>query len=565
MNRFCFAQPSRVVAVAAFALSCLMIGSALAQLETRSTTGLPGKEPLQVVAADFNGDGKLDLAVTDSSFSILLGNGDGTFQKPINYSYTGLGIPIATADFNGDGKADLVIPNESSGVSVFLGNGDGTFQAPIVSATTAKATFVVVGDFNNDKKADLLIIDYNYVSVLLGNGDGTFQSPIDNDSFPVFPYAAALADFNNDGKLDVAVVGEQGSVGDLGVFLGNGDGTLQSPMVQSTKSFPYSVAAGDFNKDGNIDLAVAEGDIGVFLGNGDGTVQAEVDYGANTGFVQAADMNGDGTLDLVCAGVYELTGNGDGTFQPPRHYPAGRFFWWLLTEDFNGDHKPDVLVSDATLGEISLLNTGVALFSPSTPISFPPQLIGTTSAGKTVKLTNTGTTTMSISAVEISGVFKQTNTCGNSVAPGASCSVSTTFRPTNPGPYSGLIRIVDSASSKPQYIEVFGSATALSLAPTSINFGAEKVATKSPPRKVTILNESTKAVTFKANGIGIGGADSRDFIYTENCGTQLAPGASCTMAVIFQPSKKGLRTADAFFQVTGDGSPAPVALSGTGT
>jgi hypothetical protein len=519
-------------------LICLLsFGStSFGQLETRSTTGLPGEEALQVVTADFNGDGKLDLAVTDNSFSVLLGNGDGTFQKPVNYSYTGLGIPIATADFNGDGKADLVIANESTGISVFLGNGDGTFQAPIVSSTTEVATFIVVGDFNNNKKADLLILDPPYVSILVGNGDGTFQAPIDNGSFPVYLHAAALADFNNDGKLDVVAVGSSGSTTDLGVFLGNGDGTLQNPLIQPTNYVPWSVAAGDFNKDGNMDVAVAEGDVGVFLGVGNGTFQSEVDYAAGTDFVQTADMTGNGILDLVC-GSSEMIGNGDGTFQPIQRYPVGKSFWWALIDDFNGDHKPDVIVSDPIQGEHTLLNTGVALFSPSMPINFSPQLVGTTSGAKSVKLTNTGATALSFNSINVSGGFKETNTCGDSLAAGASCSISTTFSPTSSGPYSGLIKLVDSASSKPQYVEVFGSATALNLIPASINFGDQKVGTKSSQQKITITNESSSTVTFKANGVGIGGADAQDFSETENCGTQLGPGASCSMMVTFAPPR----------------------------
>lgn len=561
MNRFSDFRPFWV---AKMALLCLIFSSPmLAQLETRSTTGLPGEEPFQVVAADFNGDGKLDLAVTDNSFSVLLGNGDGTFQKPVNFSYSGLGVAVATADINGDGKPDLVIANEATGVSVFLGNGDGTFQTPILSPTTQKVSFIAVGDFNHDKKADLLVIDYNYVSVLIGNGDGTFQAPIDNGSFPVFPYAAALADFNNDGKLDVAVVGEQGSVGDLGVFLGNGDGTLQSPLIQHTNALPYSVTAGDFNKDGRMDVAVAEGEIGVFLGNGNGAFQPEVDYTADTGFVLAEDMNGNGNLDIVGLGVYELIGNGDGTFQSAQRFPAGKDAAWLAVADFNADNKPDVVVSDRTAGEIALLNTGVTSFSPSTRVTFPTQLINTSSSAIGVTLTNTGTTELSVSSIKVSGAFQQANTCGSSVGPGGHCEFSVTYSPSVPGWHQGLITIVDSASSKPQVIELGGMATALKISPMALSFGSVKVGSKSPPQQVTVSNEGNAAVTFKK--ISIGGADWRDFPETNNCGAQLSPGGSCTVDVTFQPTKKGARTADVYFDVVGGADPAPVRLTGTGS
>jgi hypothetical protein len=179
---------------------------AWAQFEMRATQALPN-ESFGVVAGDFNHDGKQDVAVIGDYLSVLLGNGDGTFQPPVNYA--ALGAWIAEGDFNGDGNLDLATCDGGTSVSIFLGNGDGTFQPPTTATTTGFCRFVAVGDFNGDHKLDLVIADY-YISVLLGNGDGTFQAPIDNNSF-AGPQWLAVGDFNNDHKLDVIVVVDKAS------------------------------------------------------------------------------------------------------------------------------------------------------------------------------------------------------------------------------------------------------------------------------------------------------------------------------------------------------------------
>jgi len=409
---------------------------ASAQLESRSTTKIPA-EAFTVVSGDFNGDGRQDLAVTGNGFSVLLGNGDGTFQSPVIYSYP-LGVPLAVGDFNGDGKLDLVVGGQlgsggsgGNNVNVLLGNGDGTFQAPLVSPANGLPTFIAVGDFNRDHKLDLVIIDDpGYVSVLLGNGDGTFQAPSDNSSFPG-PHWIAVGDFNNDHRLDVAVSGFSGGSMNWGIFLGNGDGTLQPALIYPLDYTPGSIAAGDFNHDGNLDIVLggyfAPSDVAVFLGNGDGSFQPSANYGPAGGGVLVGDFNDDGYLDIVTDGVYLLFGNGDGTFGAPQLFPVGRSVSWMLVGDFNGDRKRDVVISDSILGEIMMLNTGVVNFSPSTPVSFAAQLINTTSSPTTVQMTNTGATALSISSIKISEQFQTTNTCGNSVAPGASCAINITF------------------------------------------------------------------------------------------------------------------------------------------
>jgi hypothetical protein len=444
-----------------FASLCLagVAGPAWAQFETRATAALPN-ESFAVAVGDFNHDGNLDVAVAGDYLSIYLGNGDGTFRPPTNY--TGPFYTVAVADFNNDGNLDLVVAPDGNSVSVFLGNGDGTFQPPISSPTTYGVGFIAVGDFNGDGKVDLVVVDYTDVSVLLGNGDGTFQPPSDNDSF-AGAHELAVGDFNNDHLLDVAVVGYFGGNDDLGVFLGNGDGTLRNSLTYPLKYTPGSVAAADFNGDGKLDLAVGGylfNEVTVLLGNGDGSFKPGVSYPGGGYRVIVGDFRGNGKLDLVAEpsspGVAEFLGNGDGTFQPAKVYHSGAGYT-AAAGDLNGDRKPDVvLLGSKPLAITSMLNTGVLEFSPCSPLSFGKQGVKTTSKPKIVELTNTGNNSISLRSVKVSGPFQATNTCGGALDAGAVCEISATFTPLKAGPQRGEITIVDSASSKPQYIELNG-------------------------------------------------------------------------------------------------------------
>jgi hypothetical protein len=561
-----------------FALGALLYFAGVAapvwaQFETRATRTLPG-EAFGVVTGDFNGDGKLDLAVVDGQLSILLGNGDGTFHAPINYPGV-RGLWIAAADFNRDGKLDLILSTASNTVSVLLGNGDGTFQAPITSNTTSDPSFVAVGYFNNDKIPDIAIVDPPYISVLLGNGDGTFQSPSDNESF-VGPQQLAVGDFNNDHQLDVVVVGFFGGSQDVGVLLGNGDGTLQSSLTYPLTYTPNSVAAADFNRDGNLDAAIGGAGTGVtiLLGNGDGSFQPEVDYATTGGGgeVSVADFDGDGNLDLAFSaaippGLNELLGDGNGTFQPAAFYPAGRFSGALAIGDFNSDHKLDVEYVDRDLGTITLLNTGALSFSPSTPLGFPSaQLVGTASAPVMVTLANTGAAAVSVQSITASGQFQTSNNCGSQLAAGAHCTVSAVFEPKTAGPRRGLMTLNDSASSKPQIVELSGRGTFVALSPKALSFAPRKVGTTSPPQRLSITNDGSTSLIVSS--IGVGGSGAKDFAVsgTGNCTKQeLAPGATCNVTVTFAPKKTGVRSAQLFVTDSGAGSPEVAALAGTGT
>ena len=440
----------------------LMNTPARAQFETRATTALP-EGAYCIALGDFNNDGKPDLVVTDGDgFTVSLGNGDGTFQKPMFHS-TGLSYYLAVGDFNNDGNLDIVVANVASTVSVYLGRGDGTFRQPISSNTTAGSYFVAVGDFNNDKKLDLALIDPPYISVLLGNGNGTFRSPSDNSSFAGSLWLT-LGDFNNDHRLDVLVTGQFGASYNIGVLLGNGDGSLQDSITTPVEYVPATIAAGDLNGDGKLDAVLGYdlAGIAVFIGNGDGTFQTAVNYdttGIGNDELAIQDINRDGKADLVVSnssgklgGVDLFWGNGDGSFQAPQFFSSGPDTGLLAMGDLNGDGLPDIALANGDAGTITMLNTGAVSFSPTTAeISF------TSTGQRTVTLTNTGQKSLIVKSITASGVaFKVQNTCGGSVRAGGSCDIKILFEPPQAGSYTGLVTLIDSASSRPQYIELTG-------------------------------------------------------------------------------------------------------------
>jgi len=348
---------------------------------------------IQVVAADFDGDGKLDLASADyygSVVRIFLGNGDGTFRVGETYAAC-LAHGLSVGDVNGDGIADLVVADAGCGeVTILLGNGDGTFMEGGSFSTGGGATLapysVAVGDFNGDGKLDLVTADetLNKASVLIGNGDGTFQAEVDyatgSDSRKV-----VTGDFNRDGHLDFAISSSAG----VSVVLGNGDGTFQPQIFYSlaTHDNPYILTA-DLNGDGRLDLAVANtaGSVSILLGKGDGTFNGPTVY-ATGGFsaaVASADLNGDGFLDLVTTNYYTqnvsvLLGKGDGTFGTRIDFPAGYGARGLAVADFDKDGRLDLAVGNQFVDSISMfLGASSVVSSTSTDLtsSLNPSIYG---------------------------------------------------------------------------------------------------------------------------------------------------------------------------------------------
>ena len=287
-----------------------------------------GNQPSSLAIGDLNGDGILDLAVANTGYittpyytadgcvSVLLGNGDGTFRPAVNYG-TGYGpTSLAIGDVNGDGALDLAVLNSGSrNVSVLLGNEDGTFHSAVNYPAGDGPTSLAIGDLNGDGILDLVVtqaVTCN-VSVLLGNGDGTFQGAAETARFFCSLDVITVGDLNGDGVLDLVVTGHTIPVSPsretssrfLKGELGNGDGTFRAVNYPAGDG-PSSVAIGDLNGDGALDLAVANSgsdNVSVLLGNGDGTFGIAGNYPAGDGpsSIAIGDLNGDGALDLAVA------------------------------------------------------------------------------------------------------------------------------------------------------------------------------------------------------------------------------------------------------------------------
>ncbi|MGK2955983.1 MAG: FG-GAP-like repeat-containing protein [Solirubrobacterales bacterium] len=357
----------------ALGIVCL-IGLALAEsasaVSFTTATNYPvNGQPFGLVSADFNGDGKADMAtgnVTTSTISILLGDGSGGFAAATNVPVGNQPFDLATADFNGDGKADLATSNSfANSVSIFLGNGSGGFGAATTFPILASgAQTIRSADFNGDGKADLLTgnIYANSVSVLLGNGSGGFGAAA---TFPVGnqPYDAISADFNGDGKADI-ITANYGSA-NISVLLGNGAGGFAPATNFPAGANAQALAQGDFNGDGKRDLAVANaftGGVSILLGNGSGGFGAPTSYpvGNYPYSLATADFDGDGKLDLLSANlgansVSVMLGNGAGGFGAPNSYAVGNSPWTVIAADFNGDGSPDIAASNRSTNNVSVL------------------------------------------------------------------------------------------------------------------------------------------------------------------------------------------------------------------
>jgi hypothetical protein len=363
-----------------------------------------GEYPYALDLGDVNGDGKLDLAIANRSYSyisVAFGNGSGGFLPIVSYQVGNLPIYVRFGDINGDGKLDLATANETGNTaSILINNGNGTFGTATNYTVGFAPQAVALRDMNEDGFPDLIVTnrDSNTVSILLNKGSGTFYAPV-NYSVGPMPIRFDVADINNDGHLDVAVSSAASTRAT--VLLGNGTGSLGVPSYTSISNSVYgsnAVMLTDLNGDGKSDIIATTGGgntTSVGFGNGSGGFGSPVEYpvGSDPASIAIGDLDGDGMLDILVSNWFSyyisvLKGNGDGTFQTASNTSIPNGSNYVTIGDLNQDGLIDSVVANHSSGTVTvLLGQPPDLTPPTGSISINQGAAATASPNVTLNLT----------------------------------------------------------------------------------------------------------------------------------------------------------------------------------
>lgn len=579
-------------------------------------TNLPipnGEVPIQIATADFNHDGKADLVALCQSGDVLvyLGNGNGSFQNPVtsnagvqNRAYFQVG------DINKDGFPDLLVwaDNSSFSASILQGNGDGSFKSPvaipqIVAQNGGGQQMYLLADVNGDGNLDILadLNDGSLVLYFAGDGKGDFANAVTSVTLPSnfmdqsqFSVPPALLDLNGDGKLDLVFSSLNSQPGTLWAQ-GNGDGTFQTPTQLTTANmqgvYPvhlnaHAVALYSPLVQSQNDYASAALFLPTTLPQvfeiSQGAVQfGTVDIGSassggqscldsNSGFCPNADITitnrGTAALDLSSIATQNPFSQLNDC---PSSLPAAQHC--RVSAEF-APQQVGLQAGILAIGngtslnpfQVALVGTGATptfSLSPSS-LSFAAQKIGTLSAPQTITLTNLTGTPQDLSNLLLISVnqneFIENDNCPYNLA--TSCTISIQFAPTLVGAKTANLQAW-SANGDVATASIAGSAfsigPALSVSPSSLDFGTPFVGTNVTPQSVTLTNTGDVPVTISSVAAGTG------FTTLNACGNSIQPGASCAIGVFIDTSSTGTKTASLTITDSAPDSPQKVSLTGT--
>ena len=545
-----------------------------------------------IVVADVNGDGKLDVAATNggSTVSVLAGSGTGALKTAVAFGTNYGSIGVSAADFNGDGRLDLVTANSgdpfgvtTANISVLLSNGKDLFAArtdySVATGTqTGAYSGIAAADLTGNGKFDLVVPITNHVpyelSVLMNKGTGAFDAPV-NYALPINPQAVALGDFNNDHKVDI-VVANFGGTGSISVLLNSGTGTFPAYTTDAIGGYSYGVAVGDFNQDGNLDIVATNataGIVSVLLGNGTGAFPEFTTCATGSGpyAVTVADFNHDGWPDLAVtnstAGTISILINkadGSGTFLPHVDYSVGGGPLSIAAGSFRGDGVIDLAVpTNQGFGGLAiLLGNNNGTFQPAVLYNTPNNAYAVALGD----FNNDGNLDVALSIVNSGTLGYVTMMPGN----GDGTFSNQVTLATGDLPF-GIVAAdfnrdggVDLATGNGTIAGDLGSATVLlnepvvGIAPASLTFAPQRVGTTSAAQVITLDNPGS--TPLKVTSITISGP----FSETKNCPATLAAGKSCTIDVSFTPTASGAQAGVLSVKDSALTSVQKITLTGTG-